>query len=310
MTAIDINGLTKRFGETVLALDGLDLRVEDGEVFGFLGPNGAGKSTAISILLGFARPTSGSATVLGYDTQRDSRSIRARTGVLPDGYTLYDRLTAREHLQFAVRSMDAADDSSALLERVGLSDASERKVGGFSKGMTQRLALAAALVDDPDLLILDEPSSGLDPGGTRSMRELIRDEADRGTTVFFSSHILGQVEAVCDRVGILYDGRLIVEDSIDGLRKQANTGAHLTVDVESVPLDAIEDLRTRSGVTSITSSEDVITVDCNGPRKADVLFTLEDAGANVRDFEVEEASLEDLFMTYTNERALSDGVER
>lgn len=308
MTAIHADGLVKRFGD-VLALDEMDLTVEEGEVFGFLGPNGAGKSTTISILLGFARPTAGTATVLGHDAQQESKQIRARTGVLPEGYSLYDRLTAREHLEFAVRSMGSDDDPEALLERVDLVEAIDRTVGGFSKGMTQRLALAAALVGDPDLLILDEPSSGLDPARAQAMRELIQAEADRGTTVFFSSHILGQVEAVCDRIGILRDGCLVAEDTVDSLRNRAGSETHLTVDVETVPEDAIEAIRTRSSVTSVSSSEHVVTVDCRGTVKADVLFALEDAGANVRDFAYEETSLEDLFMTYTSETTGADQEE-
>lgn len=301
MAAIHTEGLTKRFGEEVLALDELDLTVEDGEIFGFLGPNGAGKSTTISILLGFARPTAGTATVLGRDPQQDSQYIRARTGVLPEGYSLYDRLTAREHLQFAVRSMGVDDDPEALVERVGLGEAIDRKVGGFSKGMTQRLALAAALVGDPDLLILDEPSTGLDPAAAQAMRDLIREEADRGTAVFFSSHILGQVEAICDRVGILQNGRLAAEDTVEGLRNRADVDTHLSIDVERVPDGAIEQLRSLSGVMSVNATERVVTVDCQGSMKTDVLFALEDAGASVQDFSYEETSLEDLFMTYTSD---------
>jgi len=214
MPAITVDNLTKSFGQTV-ALDDLSFRVEEGEVFGFLGPNGAGKSTTINIVLDFARPTAGEISVLGMDAQRYSRDIRQRTGVLPEGVELYDRLTARQHLEFAIDSKNADDDPEALLERVGLVDAIDRKAGGYSKGMAQRLMLAMALVGEPDLLILDEPSTGLDPNGAREMRDIVREESERGATVFFSSHIMEQVEAVCDRVGILRDGKMVAVDSVE-----------------------------------------------------------------------------------------------
>jgi len=175
-------------------------------VYGFLGPNGAGKSTTIDMVLDLVRPTEGTVRVLEQDATTDGVAIRKRTGVLPDGFAVYDRLTGRQHVEFAVRSKEADDDPDALLDRVGLLDDADRKAGGYSKGMRQRLALAMALAGDPDLLILDEPSSGLDPAGAKEMREIVRAEADRGATVFFSSHILEQVEAVCDRVGILREG--------------------------------------------------------------------------------------------------------
>ncbi|MFC3477869.1 ABC transporter ATP-binding protein [Halobacterium litoreum] len=298
MPAIELSGVTKRFGD-VTALHDLDLRVEDGEIYGFLGPNGAGKSTTIDILLDFVRPTSGRAEVLGMDAQANSKAIRQRTGVLPDGFHVYDRLTARQHLEFAIESKNADDDPEALLERVGIPGAVDRKAGGFSKGMAQRLALAVALVGNPDLIILDEPSTGLDPNGAREMRSIIQEEAERGATVFFSSHILEQVEAVCDRVGILQDGELVAEDTIRGLRDAAGTGTTLTVTVDAVT-DAVTDaVRDVAGVTDVSASGDTLTVRTESAAKTDVLDAAESAGADVLDFATEEASLDDVFAAYT-----------
>ncbi len=225
MTAIETSGLTKRYGGGILdrdgptvAVDDLDLTVADGEVYGFLGPNGAGKSTTIDLLLDYVRPTAGSASVLGHDVREERERIRRRVGVLPDGVSLYDRLTGRRHLEFAVEWTGSDDDPDALAARVGLAaDATGRRVGGYSKGMRQRLALAMALVGGPDLLILDEPTSGLDPNGIRLVREVVREASERGTTVFFSSHDLTQVEAVCDRVGIVDDGSLVAVDAVDDI---------------------------------------------------------------------------------------------
>jgi len=298
MAAIELDGVTKRFGD-VTAVSNLDLTVPEGEVFGFLGPNGAGKSTTINMLLDFVRPTAGEVRVLGLNAGRDSVAVRRRTGVLPEGYDVYERLTGRKHIEFAMRSKEVDDDPSAVLERVGIADAADRKAGGYSKGMRQRLVLGMALVGEPDLLILDEPSSGLDPGGAREMREIVRTEADRGTTVFFSSHVLGQVEAVCDRVGIMRGGNLVAEDSIEGLRGAVDEGETLTVTVDAASEDDLAAVRALGGVTSATTDGGTVTVSCDADAKTGVIGALEDAGVTVKDFQTEETSLEDLFLAYT-----------
>ncbi|UPM43206.1 ABC transporter ATP-binding protein [Halocatena salina] len=300
MAAIELQGVTKRFGE-VTALNDLDLTVENGEIYGFLGPNGAGKSTTINVLLDFVRPTAGSARVLGYDAREESTQIRQRVGVLPDGYHVYDRLTGRQHLQFAIDSKNADDDPDELLSRVGIADAADRKAGGYSKGMAQRLVLGMALVGEPDLLILDEPSTGLDPAGAREMREIIREECNRGASVFFSSHILGQVDSICDRVGILREGKLVAEDTINGLRDAIGTQSTLVVHVDRIPDDIEQRLRALSGVSGVMVDGTAITVESSDDSKSAVLSTIEESGATVEDFATEDASLEDLFMAYTND---------
>jgi len=299
MAAIETLELRKRFGDDILALDGVDLRVDEGEIFGFLGPNGAGKSTTINVLLDFVRPTSGSATVLGMDAQEESQEIRRRTGVLPEGYQVYGRLTGRQHVQFVIDSKEVDDDPDALLERVGIPEAADRKAGGYSKGMKQRLTLAMALVGEPELLILDEPSTGLDPAGAREIREIVREEAERGATIFFSSHIMEQVEAVCDRVGILRAGELVAVDSIDGLRDAAGDGATMRVELAEVTDDAIAIVESVSGVTEVRRRDGGLTVSVGNGSKTRVLSALEDAGHEVTDFRTEETSLEEIFMSYT-----------
>jgi ABC-2 type transport system ATP-binding protein len=302
MPAIELSDVTKRFGD-VTALRSLDMTVEEGEIFGFLGPNGAGKSTTINVLLDFVRPSAGEAHVLGHGTRAEPRAIRARTGVLPEGFEVYERLTARRHVEFAVESKGVDDEPAAVLERVGLEDAVDRQAGGFSTGMKQRLALAVALVGDPDLLILDEPSTGLDPNGAREMRSIVREECDRGATVFFSSHILGQVEPVCDRVGILREGELVATDSIDGLRRASGTDTTLEIEVDALSDGALDAVRAVEGVTEAHASGRTVTVACESGRKMAVLDALESTGTEVEDFTTREASLEDLFAAYTEGEA-------
>ncbi|SIQ80561.1 ABC-2 type transport system ATP-binding protein [Haladaptatus litoreus] len=297
MAAIRTNSLTKRFGDVVAVRD-VNLTVEEGEIFGFLGPNGAGKSTTINMLLDFMRPSEGTAEVLGHDAQNEPRAIRNRIGILPEGYDLYDRLTAREHLDFAIDAKNANESPSELIDRVGLSqEDADRKVGGYSKGMAQRLALASALVGDPDLLILDEPSSGLDPHGIREMRELIRAEADRGTSVFFSSHILSEVEAACDRVGIMNDGQLVAENTVEGLRELTGASSQLILKVSRVPTEL--DLSSIDGVSGVSADDSTLRVSFSDPGKKAQVVKRVDAATNITDIESEQASLEELFDSYT-----------
>ena len=297
VTAIQLDDLTKTYGD-VTALQNVDLTVADGEVFGFLGPNGAGKSTTIDILLDQVRPTAGSAEVFGLDAQADSVAVRERTGVLPDGYGTLGVMTGREHVEFAFEAKNADGDVDAVLERVGIAHAADRKATAYSKGMAQRLMLGMAVAGEPDLLLLDEPTTGLDPNGARRMREIVEAERDRGATVFFSSHILEQVEAVCDRVGILDQGRLVAVDSIDDLRETAGSTGQLRVAFESVPDGLADAVASVEGVASVTVEGTDLVVGCEDGAKAAVINRCFEAGT-VLDVETTEASLEDIFVSYT-----------
>ncbi len=300
MTAIETTNLTKTYGDLV-AVDEVNLSVEPGEVYGFLGPNGAGKSTTINMLLDLTRPTAGSATVLGHDCQTASETIRERVGVLPEGFDLYDRMTGRQHLTFAIRAKDVDDDPDRVIERVGLDSAdAKRRVGEYSKGMRQRLALGIALAGDPDLLVLDEPSSGLDPTGIAEVQDVVRSEAADGTAVFFSSHILGEVEAVCDRIGILSQGELVAEGTIDDLRREFTDGDTLELEVDRVPAAAQETIGAVDGVATVRVQDEVITVICAEPAaKAKAIDATQDAGATVEDLHTDDQNLQDVFATLT-----------
>lgn len=215
--AIEINNLCVTFkqkGRSIDAVRNLSLSVQEGSVFGFLGLNGAGKTTTMHVLLGFVEPTSGTAEVFGVDVRKSI--ARQRIGYLPEMAETYGFLTARELLWmagqlFGIPSRTLKARSEELLESLGLSEAADRRIGTYSRGMLQRVGLAQALVNDPDLVILDEPTGGLDPLGRREVRRVIQSLRQRGKTVFFSSHELSEVELVCDRIGILANGRLVVE---------------------------------------------------------------------------------------------------
>ena len=307
MTVIDVQNVSKRFDD-VVAVSALDLQIDAGEIFGFLGPNGAGKTTTIDIMLDYVRPTSGSVAILGHDVSEESYEIRKRVGILPEGAAVWDRLTGRQHLEFAIESKHATDDPDAILERVGIPDAADRRAGGYSKGMAQRLLLGMALVGEPDLLILDEPSTGLDPNGAREMREIVLEENDRGATVFFSSHILEQVEAVCDRVGIIANGEMVATDSIQGLRQSVGSGSTLRATVDHAPAAAIAELEALETVSAVETEESKagtqIAVTGTGSNTK-VLGILEAHDVTVHDFRTAEASLDEVFRAYTTDEGVT-----
>ncbi len=216
--AIEARNLAKvyRNGRGVL---GIDLEIAQGEIFGFLGPNGAGKTTTIRALLGLSRITGGTARIAGRDVVHDSVDVRRVTGYLPGDPALYDAMTGRQHLELALRLRGIRDRRHALAvaERLGVE--MDRKVRQLSRGNRQKVAILLALAHDPEVLLLDEPTSGLDPLAQDAFRDLLQEERERGRTVFFSSHVLPEVQALSDRVGVIRDGRLVAVDTVEGLRR-------------------------------------------------------------------------------------------
>ena len=236
MNAIDIQGLSKAFkgkkGQQVSALKDLTLSIEQGEVFGFLGPNGAGKSTTIKCLMGLIQPTSGTAFVMGHHCSNEKS--RQRVGYLPENPAFYDYLSSEEYLLFVGRVFKMPDSllqrrTEEALKLLELWDARKRPMRGYSKGMVQRVGLAQVLIHDPDVYILDEPMSGLDPIGRALVKDIVIDLKKRGKCVFFSTHITDDVEKVCDRVGILLHGELKLIDRVDTILQQGITGYQVRV---------------------------------------------------------------------------------
>lgn len=302
MPAIQTTNLTKAYGSTT-ALDSLELTVEEGEVYGFLGPNGAGKSTTIDLLMDYIRPTHGDAHVLGFDAQAETSAVHKRVGILPDRFGVYATLTGRQHVEFIIDTKNTDEDAETLLSRVGLGDAAGKPARDYSKGMQQRLGLAMALVGEPELLILDEPFSGLDPHGTRLVRELVAAENRRGATVFFSSHVLDQVERVCDRVGLLADGQLVAEGTPSEVRDEAGVVSRLFVqfsDGQAPSEAAVERARQTEGVAGVEVTNEKLVIACQEPDVRYQALANIESEQSIATFDVESGTIEDAFVAYTD----------
>jgi ABC-2 type transport system ATP-binding protein len=303
---IETRGLAKRYRGT-LAVDGIDLRVPRGSVFGFLGPNGSGKTTTIRMLMGLIEPTAGSARVLGRPMPRYSRAVLPKVGALIEGPALYGFLSGQDNL---IR-YDSADPTAdprtrgarvdAALDRVGLTAAAAKKAKAYSLGMKQRLGLAGALLQPRELLVLDEPTNGLDPQGMREIRTLVRELAEDGTTVFLSSHLLDEIEQVCTHAAVMARGRLITQGPVAEL--SAGTRGRLAVTTPD-PAEAARVLK-EHGVTELVADPhtDQITgeLPADPPDLAELNAALVAAGVRVRGFGVQRASLEDAFVALTGE---------
>jgi ABC-2 type transport system ATP-binding protein len=290
---IDTHGLAKRYGRTDALID-LSLRVEPGEVFGFLGPNGAGKTTAVKILLGLARPSGGSGTVL--DKPLGDRAVRSDVGYLPELFRYQPWLSAREvvELHGRLRAVDrrgSPTDARAALDTVGLADRADDLVGGFSKGMQQRLGLAVALLGRPRLVVLDEPTSALDPVGRVDVRSIVRRARETGSTVFINSHLLTEVERVCDRVAIVDRGRVLASGRIDDLLGESQVRLRLEAATPAV-------LAALGGFGRVVTGADGwltvagVVVD----RVPDVVAAVVGAGGRVEAVDSGRSTLEDLFL--------------
>ena len=230
---ITITNLTKCFGK-LTAVDQLTMQVETGELFGFLGPNGAGKTTTINMLTGLIRPTSGTATISGYDVQTEALQVKAITGLMPDTPHLYETLTGRQFVRFMadiyrIESKRSEKRMEELLEMFDLTNAADNLIKSYSYGMQKKILLTAVLVHEPRILFLDEPTSGLDPRSARTVKEILRALCDRGCTVFMTTHILEIAERICDRIGIIHNGKLIAVGTMNELR-QSNSTVELSLE--------------------------------------------------------------------------------
>ena len=300
--AISSEGLTKQF-RGQLAVDHIDLAVPRGAVYGFLGPNGSGKTTTIRMLLGLAYPTSGTAQLLGVPVPDGTVSVLSRVGSLVEGPAFYPYLSGWDNLaRYDAADRSASSKSAAArigqaLERVGLTAAAKKRYRNYSLGMKQRLAIAAGLLRPRELIILDEPTNGLDPQGTREVRALVRQIAADGITVFVSSHLLAEVEQVCSHVGVMRAGTLVFQGPLPELRR---TGA-VRITVRTADVAAAAKVFAKLGLADPAQGEDTITAELGTAEPELICAELVHDGVGVRGLSVESPSLEELFVGLTGE---------
>ena len=284
--AIRAKGLTKKYGEFT-AVDKLDLTVNHGEVYGLLGPNGAGKTTTILMLLGLSEPTAGTARVLDLDPARNPTGVKRRVGYLPDNVGFYSGMTGQQNLRYTARlnripKDEAEERIEAMLERVGLADVGKKKVEQYSRGMRQRLGLADVLIKDPSIIILDEPTTAIDPAGVEEVLALVRELADEGAAILLASHLLHQVQQICDRVGIFVNGKLVASGTTDKLAAQAGSGPITIEVVAAPPVDQVRQAVLKvDGVTSVVADQrdkQLLVVTANRDVRADLARALVEAG--------------------------------
>lgn len=292
--------------KNVNAVQGVNLNVKKGDVYGFLGPNGAGKTTTIKMLLGLTYPDSGKVFINNKDINKTGVDLRASIGYLPERAQLYKNLTAIQTLNFfaELRNVDKKE-CDELLNLVGLSKWRDAKVGTFSKGMVQLLGIGQALLGDPKLLILDEPTSGLDPRWARVLKDIILEKNQKGTTIFFSSHLLFEVQELCKKVAILNKGQLVIEDTIDKLNKGVHLKPKLILKIKKNPKKALKTLIKTGFDCELAGNQ--LTVLVEALEKTKVINLLEENGFIIQDFKTQEPSLEAAFMQYIGDDVSAGG---
>ena len=304
---IETKGLVKNYGKFV-AVDRLNLCVGEGEIFGFLGPNGAGKTTTLLMLLGLTEPTSGTATICGFDSTKEPVKVKRISGYLPEKVGFYDDLTAIENLDYtaALNSLPrdiASKKIDELLDIVGMSEVAKRKVGTYSHGMKQRLGIADVMIKDPKVALFDEPTAGIDPEGIEQILNLIKNMAKRKVTVVLSSHQLHQVQKICTRVGILSKGHLVAEGSVDELGREKIGGGQVRIEVQvaepSVKL--VKLIEKVKGVTSVESNNDLLLVSCDKDLRRQIAKVAADCDSLIVQMKMEEYGLDEIYMKYFRE---------
>ena len=295
---VELRGLVKRYGE-LTAVDNVDLTVKAGDVYGYLGPNGAGKTTSLRMMLGLIRPTAGSVRIFGRDPMQTVRALDGVAGFV-EAPRFYPYLNGRRNLEL-LASFDGGGARGRIddaLRTVELTDRAGDKVGGYSHGMRQRLGIAGALLREPRLLLLDEPATGLDPAGMRDMRRLIRRLADGGMTVLLSSHLMPEVEELCNRVAIVRSGAIVYEGALAELKEAAGSTYHLRTTDDTRALAVCE---AQPGITDVRAEAGAVAFGGNEDAVAELSVALVEAGALIRSLVPQTATLEDLFFKLTED---------
>ena len=307
---IETENLTKVYDKKPVVKN-LNLKVEAGEVFGFLGPNGAGKTTTMKMLIGLVEPTSGTGRVAGYDIKHQVLNVRRSCGVLPDPCGFYDNLTARRNLSFyaslyGLRGRELREKVDKTLDVVGLSEAKDKKVGTFSKGMKQRFGLAQTIVHDPPVLFFDEPTAGIDPQGAEDYRALVKELKEKGKTIFMTSHILPEVEAVCDRIGIIVNGEMKICGNVEELIEQYSRrqGYHVRLKVKDLDETGVKaSLNKINGISNIVRNNGHYIINASDDVSEEVSRAVCRASGIVTELEVDHPSLNEIFLEITRSSA-------
>ena len=304
---IQTKNLTKRYGKFT-AVDSVNLNIPPGEIYGFLGPNGAGKTSTIMMLLGIVKPTAGEIRLFDEPYSPKRLDLRRRIGVVPEKHPtgMWTWMTAGEYLQMFAELFGLQDSGKRidhLLERVGLAEVKNKKFAEFSRGMLQKLSIVRALLHDPDILFLDEPISGLDPFGVKQIRDLILEENREGRTIFISSHILSEMEKVCQRVAIIFGGKLMAEDAMKSLLTTLSKDRKIHVDLEELPPEVIAKVKTLDFVQDATGEEKtlIVTVPKTGDYRRALSKHLIDQNLVPLSIQEKSLSLEEAFVTITKE---------
>jgi ABC-2 type transport system ATP-binding protein len=316
--SIELVQITKKYGP-FKAVDNLTLSIRKGEIFGLLGPNGAGKSTTILMMLGLTEPTSGSVSVCGIDSTRSPIEVKRKVGYLPEDVGFYDDWTGLENLIYTARlnrisEKTAIQKAENLLSRVGLSNEKKKKAGKYSRGMRQRLGLADVLIKNPEVIILDEPTSGIDPAGVREFMDLIVQlSREDGLTVLFSSHHLHQVQQVCDRVGLFVNGKLIAEGNIQNLSEELFSGSPFIIEAGieqsthdisgisglSVTLEQIIGLlKSIDGINAISIKNEIFQIECSRDLTSDIARAIVESGTALKYLNKKTYGLDDIYYRY------------
>jgi len=304
---IETRNLTKMYGDFV-AVDGLNLDIREGEVFGILGPNGSGKTTTILMLLGLTEPTSGDVSVLGLNPARQPLSVKSHVGYMPDQIGFYDELTARENLIYiaklnGLRRADAYKRIDESLERLGLTEVANNRVGTYSRGMRQRLGVADVMIKQPKVIIMDEPTQGLDPEHVIEFLDMVRDLKKDGITIILSSHLLHQVQVICDRVGLYHKGKVVLEGTVPELARKVLTGAyHIHLQAGGDPKKIINALDRLTDTVNVNRLEDdQYMIEVNKDMRPEVAEAVVGAGGKLMSMDIETQSLDAIYARYFQE---------
>jgi ABC-2 type transport system ATP-binding protein len=306
MIVIETFDLTKKYDDKAV-VNNLNMKVEAGEIFGFLGPNGAGKTTTMKMLLGLVHPTSGSGKVAGFDIIKQVLDVRKSCGVLPDPAGFYDNLNARQNLKFYgslynLSGKDLDEKVNGTLDLVGLNDAKDKKIGKFSKGMRQRFGVAQAIVHDPPVLMFDEPTAGIDPQGAEDFHVLVRELKSRGKTIFLTSHVMPEVEAICDRIGIIINGEMKICGNVDELVDQYSRrqGYQLKLRVKDIDEGAVRNsLKGIANIYSIVRNDGFFLVNAKEDVAEDVSRSIIREKGVITELESYRPSLNEIFLDVT-----------